>query len=277
MPELPEVETIRRVLEPQLTGQKIVHVALNNPRVIAHPSAEDFCRLLPGQTIAGMNRRGKFLILPLSDGSRVVLHLRMTGCLLVMPAAEQQERHTHVVISLEDGRELRFEDIRRFGRFWLLQKGEADECTGMGRLGIEPFDPVLTAGYLQKIFGHRKKAVKECLLDQHGVCGIGNIYADEILFAAKIHPRRPADTLTQNEWRKLAEMIPERLRYFVEKNAITAEEYLRSKGKEYRNTPFLRVYAHAGESCPCCGQTLQKMVIGGRSSVYCPCCQKEEA
>ncbi|MCM1193770.1 MAG: bifunctional DNA-formamidopyrimidine glycosylase/DNA-(apurinic or apyrimidinic site) lyase [Blautia sp.] len=273
MPELPEVETIRRVLEPQIKGSAVTTVAVNRPDVIAHPAADDFCKLLVGQTVSAMTRRGKFLGIELESGDYILLHLRMTGCLLVTSADYPQEKHTHVIFHLDNGKELRFSDTRRFGRFWLIRKGETDTYSGIERLGIEPFDDSLTRSSLQAQFGKRKKAVKECLLDQSVIAGIGNIYSDEILFAAKIHPARPANSLTAEEWERLAAAIPERLAYFIEKNAITLEEYLESKGQDYRNTPFLQVYGHAGAPCPNCGNTLSRTVIGGRSSVYCEKCQ----
>ena len=170
--------------------------------------------------------------------------------------------------------DLRYSDPRRFGRFWLLREGEEDAYSGIERLGIEPFDARLTGEYLREQFGGRRKAIKECLLEQGVVAGIGNIYSDEILFAAGIRPMRQASSLSDAEWGKLAEVIPERLRFFIEKNAISAEDYLRTRGQEYRNTPYLKVYGHAGEACPTCGETLCRMVIGGRSSVYCQACQK---
>lgn len=274
MPELPEVETVRRVLEPQLLGRKIQRVTVNHPQVIARPAADDFCSRLTGQTIAGTGRRGKFLSLLLESGDRVVLHLRMTGCLLVTPADDPAEKHTHLLFHLSDGAELRFADTRRFGRFWLISNGEPDTYSGIDKLGIEPFDPLLTAACLRGAFGKSKKPVKECLLDQRVVCGIGNIYSDEILFAAKIHPCRPANSLTDAEWQTLAKTIPDTLRYFIEKNAVTPEAYRQGKGKDYRNTPYLRVYGHEKEPCPVCKKPLKKAVIGGRSSMYCPDCQK---
>ena len=153
---------------------------------------------------------------------------------------------------------------------------EEDERSGAGKLGPGPFDPALTAGYLQSRFGARKKAVKECLMEQEAVAGIGNIYSDEIVFAARIHPARAADTLSAEEWGRLAAAIPGRLAYFIEKDAISAEDYLATKGQEYRNTPYLQVYGHEGDPCPACGATLRRMVIGGRSSVFCPRCQGDE-
>lgn len=275
MPELPEVETIKRVLEPQLKGLKITNVTVNRPEVTAYPAADEFCRLLIGQSVSGMMRRGKFLQILLNSGDRIVLHLRMTGCLLFTPADFLEEKHTHIVFEMSDGRQLRFLDMRRFGRFWLLQNGEEDTYSGIAKLGMEPFDKELTAEYLKIHLGKRKKAIKECLLDQSMIAGIGNIYADEILFTARIHPARPAGSLQSAEWERLAQVIPERLSYFIEKNQITPEEYLETKGQDYRNTPFLQVYGHAGKACPVCGNLLCRMVIGGRSSVYCPECQKD--
>lgn len=139
---------------------------------------------------------------------------------------------------------------------------------------IEPQIKGLTAGYLNTHLGKRKKAIKECLLDQTMIAGIGNIYSDEILFTAGIYPARPANSLDTKEYERLAAAIPERISYFIEVNRITPEEYLETKGQDYRNTPFLQVYGQAGKPCPKCGETLCRIVIGGRSSVYCPICQK---
>lgn len=274
MPELPEIETIKRLIEPQIRGLRITNVEVRRPEVVAYPDAEEFCRRLAGQTIGCMVRRGKFLTIFSEGGDRVILHLRMTGCLLVAPAALPEEKHTHIVFHFSDNRELRFSDTRRFGRFWLLGKTDADTYSGIGKLGVEPLDQELTAGYLAEHFGKRRKAIKECLLDQGIIAGIGNIYSDEILFAAGIYPARPAESLEQKDWERLAAVIPERLSYFIKVNKMTPEEYLETRGKEYRNTPFLQVYGHEGDPCPVCGGILRRMVVGGRGSVYCPVCQK---
>jgi formamidopyrimidine-DNA glycosylase len=274
MPELPEVETVKRVLEPQITGRRIEKIDVKNSQVIARPDANEFCSALAGQTIAGMGRRGKFLKIMFKSGAAVVLHLRMTGSLLLAPRGWSEEKHTHLVFVLDDGSELRYSDVRRFGRFWLLRVGETDDFTGAQKLGFEPFDKALTAKYLQNAFAKSKRAVKDCLLDQSVIAGIGNIYSDEILFAAKIRPDRTAESLTRAEWARLARLVPERLSYFLEKNAISAEDYLAGKGEDYRNTPYLRVYGHAGEPCPVCGEPLCKTAVAGRGSVYCQRCQK---
>lgn len=274
MPELPEVETIKRVIEPQIQGLVIEKAAVRRPEVVAYPASDEFCTRLAGQTISHMTRRGKFLVIHLESSDCIILHLRMTGCLLLTPADYPEEKHTHILFSLKGGKELRFSDTRRFGRFWLIGKDETDTYSGIEKTGTEPFDKSLTAGYLAAHMGKRKKAVKECLLDQSIIAGIGNIYSDEILFTAAICPARPANSLKEKEWERLATAIPERISYFIEMNKITPEEYLETKGQDYRNTPFLQVYGKEGKPCPKCGKTLCRTVIGGRGSVYCPVCQK---
>lgn len=272
MPELPEVETIKRILEPQLVGRTITRLTLNRPDIVAHPTSEVFAATATGATITGMERRGKYLSVLLGNGGRIVLHLRMTGCLLVTPPNWPEEKHTHLVFHLDDGNELRFIDPRRFGRFWLFQSGEEDS---VHKLGPEPFDQMLTATYLSGALSKRKRAIKDCLLNQSLVAGIGNIYADEILFTAKIRPDRAACTLTDDEWQRLTDAIPVVITRAVEANAMTPEEYLAGKGQEYRNTPSFQVYGHTGEPCPRCGKILCRAVVAGRGSVYCPTCQGE--
>ena len=149
MPELPEIETIKHVIEPQITGLAIEKATVLRPEVIAHPAADEFCKAVTGQTVLAMERRGKYLIFHLTQKSRVILHLRMTGCLLVAPPGCPMERHTHVVLQFSNGMELRFSDTRRFGRFWLIPFGEEDTDSGIGKLGPEPFSAGCNAGYLQ--------------------------------------------------------------------------------------------------------------------------------
>ena len=182
MPELPEVEAIRQVLEPQVQGLTIQDIGVHRPEIIAHPSAGEFCGRLMGQTFDRAERRGKFLLFWFESGDHMVLHLRMTGCLLITPADMPEEKHTHLVFRLSNGRELRFSDTRRFGRFWLIANGEADPYSGIEKLGVEPLASECSAEYLRDRLGKRKKAIKECLLDQSIVAGIGNIYSDEFFF-----------------------------------------------------------------------------------------------
>ena len=273
MPELPEVESVRVALAGELAGRRVEDVRLNDARCAARPAAEAFRDGLRGRAFTKLGRRGKFLLAALDDGGRLAVHLRMTGRLLLAEAGEASEAHTRAALSLDDGRELRFVDARRFGRLWLLRPGEEDTYTGMSGLGPEPDDPALDAGYLRGVCGKSRRAVKSCLLDQSVVAGIGNIYSDEILHDVHIRPDRPACSLDAGEWERLAEAIPRVMRFFTEKNLVTFEEYRQSAGLEYRNTPWLRVYAHAGERCDICGTALERRVIGGRGSVFCPRCQ----
>ncbi len=273
MPELPEVESVRAALRGELVGRRVECVCLADPSCAAHPGAESFCGGLIGRTFTELGRRGKYVVAFLDDGGRLAIHLRMTGRLLLAEAGEGRAAHARAALSLDDGRELRFVDARRFGRLWLLRPGEEDTYTGMARLGPEPDDPALDAAYLRAACGKSRRAVKSCLLDQGVVAGIGNIYSDEILYVARIRPGRPACSLRAEEWERLAEYIPRVMRFFTEKNLVTFEEYRQSAGLTYRNTPWLRVYGHAGEACGICGTALERRVIGGRGSVFCPNCQ----
>lgn len=273
MPELPEVETVKRVVGPQIKNKKITGIRIVNESVIAYPECDKFMKMVQDSIITGMTRRGKFLGIHLDNGKHIYVHLRMTGCLIVTPKDWPMEKHTHLILELDDGNEIRYVDSRRFGRFWVLGN-EEDKVTGMNKLGLEPFDDMLTAEYLQKKLGHRKKAIKECLLDQSIVTGIGNIYGDEILFECGINPQRKACDCTEEQWKELSVKIPEILSFFIEKNAISNEDYLIGKGKDYRNAPYIKIYGHEGMPCPVCGEPMVRVVISGRSSVFCPVCQK---
>lgn len=271
MPELPEVETIKNVLKPHLIGRTITAITINNGSVIARPTAEVFAARLQGQTFTDFTRQGKFLTLHFESGDSVVLHLRMTGCLTIEPKDTPTEKHTHVVFTLDNGNELRYEDTRRFGKFWYIESGTPDTFSGKDKLGIEPFD--ITFDYIKSKFGNSKKPLKELLLNQSIIAGIGNIYSDEICYAAKILPEKSGCDLSETELERLCEAIPERLTYFIGKNEITFEEYALTKGQDYRNTPYLQVYGKSKKPCPICGKTLICKAVGGRSSVYCKNCQ----
>ena len=274
MPELPEVETIKRIVCPQLAGRTIETTEVRNAQVIAYPKSTCFSKAMSGQIISNMSRRGKFLTIQLENGDRLSLHLRMTGQLTVVPESEPIEKHTHLIFHLSGGSQLRYIDTRRFGRFWLLRKGEADTVTGQNKLGLEPTDPAITGEYLKTLLGKRKKTVKEMLLDQAVIAGIGNIYSDEILFAAKIYPGTACRILNEYDWDKLAKKIPEIIIWGIESNNMPPDEYLRGKGKEYRNISQLRIYGRAGKPCVRCGTIIDKVTICGRTSCYCPSCQK---
>lgn len=274
MPELPEVETIKKIIEPQIKGQKILSVDVRNAQIIAYPKMDMFHDSLENKTVTGMSRRGKFLSIDLDGGDKVYLHLRMTGQLLVTPKDYPLEKHTHLIMELSGGCQIRYIDVRRFGRFWYLKDGEDISITGMDKLGVEPTSRKLTAEYLKSSVGKRKKPIKEVLHDQSIVAGIGNIYSDEILYAAQIYPGKKCAELSDDEWERLAEQIPEIIRWGIKANKMTAKEYLAGQGKEYRNTPHLKAYGHAGKECPVCGAVFEKITVGGRNSTFCPECQR---
>lgn len=275
MPEMPEVETIRRILKPQLTGKKIESVELLNTKIIAYPAPDTFIEILTGQTITDMSRKGKFLTLHFESGDRLSLHLRMTGQLLVMPKDAPVEKHTHLLICLANGNQIRYIDVRRFGRFWYLKKEEADTITGQDKLGLEPLDEKLNFIYLKEKLGKKRTPIKGKLHDQSVIAGIGNIYSDEILYAAGIYPETKCMDLKDAQWKQLAKTIPEIISWGIDTNEMTPEEYLEGKGKEYRNIPHLRMYGRVGQQCQVCQSIIEKIVIGGRSSCYCPLCQRK--
>jgi formamidopyrimidine-DNA glycosylase len=275
MPELPEIETIKRILKPQLLGRTIVNLTMNRLDIIAHPSPEKFKSDVMGLCIENMGRRGKFLSISFNGGKTLLLHLRMTGQLLVTPKGFPEEKHTHIIFNLDDGNELRFIDTRRFGRIWLLENGESDTYSGIQKLGPEPFDMSFDSAYLRGKLGKRGKSIKECLLDQSIVAGIGNIYGDEIMFAAGLNPSRSAKSLTSSEWEALVAAIPAVMKKSINNNCMTPEEYLQGRGKEYRNESFFKVYGREGQKCQCCSAVVERIVLAGRSSYYCPNCQGE--
>lgn len=267
MPELPEVEAIRRRLTAQLKGRVICNAFVLKSQTVAFPKGETFAQAVRGAMVEQLRRRGKFLLLDLNNGQTMVVHLRMTGRLLVTAHEDPPPPHTHLRFALDDGRELRFVDMRRFGRFWLYDTDRADREAGMSKLGPEPFAPDVTAAYLQQRLSRRRIAVKQALLDQTIVAGIGNIYADEILYWAGIHPLARVSELTAGQWQRLAEGIP-----LILTKAIAFNEAA-GYAEEYHSEAFGCVYGRRGEPCPRCGTPIERTVIGGRSSHFCPHCQ----
>lgn len=276
MPELPEVETIRRIVGPQIEGRTILSVEIRNPQVIAFPQPETFKETLEGQTVSSIGRRGKYLWLCMHSGDRVIFHLRMTGLPLVTPTEYSMDKHTHLILHLSGDVQFRYIDQRRFGRFWLLRNDEPDNVTGMANLGLEPDDPRITADWLKDHLGSLRKPIKELLHDQSVIAGIGNIYSDEILFDAFIHPAKPCRECADEEWLRLAESIPRIIQWGINVENITPEEYLAGQGKEYQNAVYLKAYGRAGQHCTRCGAVMEKALIGGRSSCFCPVCQSME-
>ena len=271
MPELPEVETIRCDLHPRVCGRTITAVRITPDAVplVDGASPADFERRLKGRRIEGLSRRGKYLILHLSGGLHLVVHLRMTGALLHRDAAAPAERYLRAVLALDDGTELRFTDLRKLGRLRLV--AHPDEA--VGRLGPEPLDARFTAAALRQAIGKRRAPIKAVLLDQRALAGLGNIYADEALFAARIHPLRRADTLTEAENRRLHRSIRRVLRDALENRGASFRDYVDGGGREGRHQFHVKVFRRTGQPCYVCRATIERIRLGGRGTHFCPRCQ----
>lgn len=274
MPELPEVETIRRSLEPLLVGKKIVDVSVHLPKAIRGKSPEELHQELMGKGIAAVDRRGKYLLLRLEGGGTLVFHLRMTGRVIFRAsAAEPLAKHTTLVLGFADGSQLRFEDPRKFGTVDLLVD---DGPHAMNLLGPEPLGGEWTVEDLIRAARARKTSIKAVLLDQTVVAGLGNIYVDESLFRAGVYPGRPAASLSIEEWQRLHGIIREVLAEGVECRGTTHRDYVDGLGNAGGFQERLRVYGRIGLPCVNCGTTLRRKKLAGRGTHYCPKCQSAE-
>jgi formamidopyrimidine-DNA glycosylase len=252
-------------------GRTIAAVDILPDRVplVEVPSAEEFARRLVGRRIEGIDRRGKYLSFRLSDGRHWVVHLRMTGALLHRPAGAPPERYLRAVVALDDGTELRFTDMRKFGVMWLVPDPELV----VGRLGPEPLNGRFTASRLRELMANRSAPVKSFLMDQQAIAGLGNIYADESLFAAKIHPQRPASSLSEREVRRLHRAVRRVLREALGDRGSSFRDYVDADGREGMHQLRVKVYRRAGQPCYVCGREIARIMVGGRSSHYCSRCQ----
>jgi formamidopyrimidine-DNA glycosylase len=274
MPELPEVETIRRDLLPVLRGRAFTHVWVSPDalRLVQAPPLADFARLLPGRRIEDISRRGKFLVFHLSGGLYLVVHLRMTGALLHRPSSAPPDRYVRAVLSLDDGSELRFSDLRKFGALWLV----LDPSTVLGRLGPEPLERGLTPSRLRELTARRRAPIKSLLLDQRALAGLGNIYADEALFAAGLHPQRPAGSLSDSEVKRLHKAIRRVLTEALEDRGASFSDYVDASGREGRHQFRVQVFRRTGQPCYVCGREIARVKVAGRSTHFCPRCQRPE-
>lgn len=276
MPELPEVETVKRTLNLLVQGKTIQRVSVLLPRIIQKPAEpEVFARLLEGQTICGVERRGKFLRILLEDVT-LVSHLRMEGRYGVYRSEETLEPHTHVVFHFTDGTELRYKDVRQFGTMHIFAKGEEWNRPPLHKLGWEPFDPDFTLAAFARLLKGRSTKIKPLLLNQEIVVGIGNIYADEALHAAGIHPARAASSLTRRETARLYEAIVGTLREAVEAGGSSIKSYVNGQGEMGMFQHRLKAYGCKDEPCQNCGRPIEKIVLAGRGTHYCPKCQPEK-
>jgi formamidopyrimidine-DNA glycosylase len=273
MPELPEVETVARGLREVLPGRRIVSVRLGKTDFIDDPALLE--RDLPGSTIARIRRLGKFLLLDLeprkspADESSLLIHLGMTGKISVCPPETPVPLHTHVFMALDDGRELRYNDVRRFGRMALLANGAHERI--LGDLGLEPLE--VTEEEFRARIQSRSAHIKALLLDQHVLRGIGNIYADESLWRAKIHPRKLGAKLTQEELRRLHRAVQSILREAIRLRGSSISDYVDLDGGRGEFQQKHRAYQHDGKKCFRCSAIIRRTIVAGRSSHFCPRCQ----
>lgn len=276
MPELPEVETVRRTLEQLVKGKEIERVSVTWPKIIKQPEeVEQFKDALVGQVIDHIGRRGKFLLIYTTDFA-LVSHLRMEGRYGLFTPDEQPDKHTHVIFYFTDGTQLRYRDVRKFGTMHLFKKGEELNELPLSQLGPEPFSEEFTVKRMKEMLAKTNRSIKTVLLDQKLVVGLGNIYVDESLFKAGIHPERAANSISQKELVTLHAEIVKTLEEAVEKGGSTVRSYVNTQGEIGMFQLELYVYGRKGEECKVCSSELERIVVGGRGTVFCPKCQKSK-
>ena len=273
MPELPEVEQVRISLVPHIVGKTIEDVRIGRPKMIHGLTPEEFTAAVRGATFDRVDRKGKFLRLYFTDGRSLLVHLRMTGALLAVPKDEPEPPFTRVAFTLSGDEDLDFSDIRVFGTLELLAAGAAG--TGLyAALGPEPLDEAMTGEYLREKAKGKTTHVKPFILDQTVIAGLGNIYADESLFAAGLRPTHRVNRITKKQWAQLAEAIKKVIAQGLEHHGTTFRNYQDADGQMGDNMDYLQVYHRKGQPCVRCGTPLVQIKVGGRGSVYCPKCQK---
>lgn len=275
MPELPEVETVRLDLEKRIIGRAILgcDVSPDAPRLVQLVAPAEFCRGLTGRRIEGLRRRGKYLIVDLDDTRAWVLHRGMSGNVLYRSAGDALDPWVRATFRLDDGHELRWADLRKFGKMWLVE----DATIVMEALGPEPLDAEFTPEVLRARAARRSAPIKAVLLDQSVVAGVGNLYSDEALHDARIHPLRPADRLKPDDWRRLHAGIIDALRMGIAARGsslgTTLRDHVNVDGDPGRNQETVKAYGREGEPCFNCGTDMRRIRVGGRSAVFCPKCQ----
>jgi formamidopyrimidine-DNA glycosylase len=274
MPELPEVETVCRGLQLQLPGAIISEVDVLRDASIGYPSVDEFIEQLQNHRFESVARRGKYILINLDRGAGLACHLRMSGRLLVMDEKKPAGKFLRVRIGLKGGRELRFEDMRVFGRLWYVPAGKTfiDVIPTLGELGVEPLDE-MSGAILVNLFANKKQAIKSALLDQRLIAGIGNIYADESLYQSGINPLRPAGSVKKAELDKLATEIQKVLKLAIKNRGSTLRDYTDSEGVNGNYQNKAGVYGRAGQACRTCKNPIERIKIGGRSSHFCLKCQ----
>lgn len=275
MPELPEVETVVRTLRTLVQGKTISQVTVSLPRIIRTPDdVESFKLRLAGQTIRAIKRRAKFIQFIL-DQDVLISHLRMEGRYGLYKAEDPVEKHTHVIFHFTDGTELRYRDVRQFGTMDVLPLGMETAVGPLAKLGVEPLEESFTPAVLRGLLKGRSTKIKPLLLNQECIVGLGNIYVDESLFKAGIHPERPAGKLTGKQVNKLHESIVSTLREAVEQGGSSIKSYVNGQGEMGMFQQSLLVYGRKDEPCVNCGTPIVRFVVAGRGTHICPKCQRK--
>ena len=270
MPELPEVETIVRALRRPLIGRTVTGFWTGWPRQIVTPEPDALRMRIRGRTFLSIERRGKYLVFVLDQGEVLIIHLKMSGQLSVQPASVPADQYVHTLFRLEDGDELRFRDVRKFGRVYLV----TDRDSVLGKLGPEPLSDAFTPLWLEEQLGRRRRVLKPLLLDQTFIAGIGNIYADEALHRAAIRPDRRSDSLQLKETVALHAAIQAVLQLGIERQGASIDSaYRQPDGSGGQMQELFTVYGRAGDQCQRCGGVVQRFVLGGRSTHFCDACQ----
>ncbi|UTH91216.1 bifunctional DNA-formamidopyrimidine glycosylase/DNA-(apurinic or apyrimidinic site) lyase [Lactobacillus acidophilus] len=272
MPEMPEVETVRRTLLPLIKGKTIEKVVLWYPTIVA-TDHDEFLKELPGKKIIGIDRYAKYLLIRLSDNLTIVSHLRMEGKYHLTTEDAPKDKHDHVEFVFTDKTALRYNDVRKFGRMQLIITGTERQVTGIKKLGPEPNTSEYSQQYLIDNLKKKHKNIKNVLLDQTTVAGLGNIYVDETLWQSKIHPLSIANKIPAKKVAGLWENINQTIALAIEKRGTTVHSYLDANGEVGGYQEMLQVYGHVGEECPRCGNIFEKIKVSGRGTTFCPHCQ----
>ncbi len=274
MPELPEVETIRLALEPHLVGRRFDRVEIHDPRLVRPFEPGAIAVELEGERVTALERRGKYLIVRFESGRALLIHLRMTGSLRrAEPGSLAGDPYRRAVVRLDDGSDLAYRDVRRFGTWHLVEPQELDSYLAE-RVGREPLERSFTSRRLAERLEGRRAPIKAALLDQRTVAGLGNIYVDEALWRARVHPKRPAGTLDRDEIARVTRGIREALRAGIARQGASLRDYSTPDGGRGRMQEEFRVYGRAGEPCFRCGTPIDKIHAAGRGTWYCPSCQQ---
>ncbi len=276
MPELPEVESVRRALEPVLVGRRFDRVRIDDARLVRPFDPAEVAAELEGERVAAVERRGKYLIVRFESSRVLLIHLRMTGNLLhTPPRSLPDDPHRRAVVTLDNGSDVAYRDVRRFGTWLLLEPGESDPYLAK-KVGDEPLDALFTAARLGERLQGRRGALKAALLDQRTLAGLGNIYVDEALWRARLNPLRPAGSLEGGELRRLHRAIRAALEHGLARQGSTLRDYRLPDGSSGAAQNEFHVYGRGGEPCDRCGTPIAKTTIAGRSSWFCSRCQPEE-